>query len=162
MNGLNPKESKQNQNMKTKTKMIFSAALAAALMALPRAQAVTGGATMTNTPADTTATATNSKPADVMAALFGDPVIAKGKGFEIKQSQLDEVMDAIKAKAAAQGQTVPTEELTKTGLEQPDCEPNPVAKGDRCRQGRRQEGGGPIRRPKQSNSSARRRRWRCN
>ena len=116
MNGLNPKESKQNQNMKTKTKMIFSAALAAALMALPRAQAVTGGATMTNAPAGATATATNSKPADVMAALFGDPVIAKGKGFEIKQSQLDEVMDGIKARAAAQGQTVPMEELTKTVL----------------------------------------------
>jgi parvulin-like peptidyl-prolyl isomerase len=114
MNGMNPKESKQNQNMKTK--MIFSAALAAALMALPSAQAVTGGATMTNTPADTTATATNNKPADVIAALFGDPVIAKGKGFEIKQSQLDEVTDGIKARAAAQGQTVPTEELTKTVL----------------------------------------------
>jgi peptidyl-prolyl cis-trans isomerase C len=116
MNGLNPKESKQNQNMKTKTKMIFSAALAAALIALPRAQAVTGGATMTNAPAGTTATATNSKPADVMAALFGDPVIAKGKGFEIKQSQLDEAMDAIKARAAAEGQTIPPEELTKTVL----------------------------------------------
>ena len=83
-------------------------------MALPRAQAVTGGATSTNMPADTTATATNNKPSDVIAALFGDPVIAKGKGFEIKQSQLDEVMDGIKAKAAAQGQTVPTDELTKT------------------------------------------------
>jgi parvulin-like peptidyl-prolyl isomerase len=116
MNGLNPKESKQNQNMNTKTKMIFFAALAAALMALPRAQAVTGGATMTNAPAGTTATATNSKPADVMAALFGDPVIAKGKGFEIKQSQLDEAMDAIKARAAAAGQTIPPEELTKTVL----------------------------------------------
>ena len=102
--------------MKTKTKMIFSAALAAALIALPRAHAVTGGATMTNAPAGTTATATNSKPADVIAALFGDPVIAKGKGFEIKQSQLDEVMDGIKARAAAQGQTVPMEELTKTVL----------------------------------------------
>jgi len=102
--------------MKTKTKMIFSAALAAALIALPRAQAVTGGAAMTNAPAGTTATATNSKPADAIAALFGDPVIAKGKGFEIKQSQLDEVMDGIKARAAAQGQTVPTEELTKTIL----------------------------------------------
>ena len=114
MNGMDPKESKQNQNMKTK--LIFSAALAAALMALPRAQAVTGGATLTNMPADTTATATNNKPSDVIAALFGDPVIAKGKGFEIKQSQLDEVMDGIKAKAAAQGQTVPTDELTKTVL----------------------------------------------
>ena len=32
-----------------------------------------------------------------MTALFGDPVIAKGKGFEIKQSDLDEVMTGIKA-----------------------------------------------------------------
>lgn len=102
--------------MKTKTKMIFSAALAAALIALPCAHAVTGGAATTNAPAAATATATNSKPADVMAALFGDPVIAKGNGFEIKQSQLDGVMDEIKARAAAQGQTVPTDELTKTVL----------------------------------------------
>jgi parvulin-like peptidyl-prolyl isomerase len=100
--------------MKTKTKMIFSAALAAALIALPRAQAATSGVVATNAPA--AATATNSKPADIMAALFGDPVIAKGKGFEIKQSQLDVVMDAFKAKTAQMGQTVPPEELTKTAL----------------------------------------------
>jgi len=99
--------------MKTKTKMIFSAVLAAVLIALPRAHAVTGGAAATNAPADA---ATNSKPADVMATLFGDPVIAKGNGFEIKQSQLDGVMDDIKARAAAAGQTVPPEELTKTVL----------------------------------------------
>src|ERR1035437_8242467 len=102
--------------MKTKTKMIFSAALAAALIALPCAHDVIGGAATTDTPAAATATATNNKPADVMAALFGDPVIAKGKGFEIKQSQLDGVMDDIKARAAAAGQTVPPEELTKTVL----------------------------------------------
>jgi peptidyl-prolyl cis-trans isomerase C len=100
--------------MKTKTKMIFSAALAAALIALPRANAVTDGAAATNAPA--AAAPTNSKPADVMAALFGDPVIAKGKGFEIKQSQLDGVMDAFKAKTAQMGQTVLPEELSKTAL----------------------------------------------
>jgi parvulin-like peptidyl-prolyl isomerase len=103
--------------MKTKTKMIFSAALAAALMALPRAQAATSGAMATNAPMAATATAaTNSKPTDVLATLFGDPVIVKGKGFEIKQSQLDEAMDAIKARAAAAGQTIPPEELTRTVL----------------------------------------------
>jgi parvulin-like peptidyl-prolyl isomerase len=100
--------------MNTKTKMIFSAALAATLIALPRAQAANSGAAATNAPA--AATATNSKPTDVMAALFGDPVIVKGKGFEIKQSQLDEATDAIKARAAAAGQTIPPEELTKTVL----------------------------------------------
>jgi parvulin-like peptidyl-prolyl isomerase len=103
--------------MKTKTKMIFSAVLAAALIALPRAQAATSGAMATNAPMAATATAaTNSKPTDVLATLFGDPVIVKGKGFEIKQSQLDEAMDAIKARAAAAGQTIPPEELTRTVL----------------------------------------------
>ena len=100
--------------MNTKTKMIFSAALAATWIALPCAQAATSGATATNAPA--AATATNSKPADVMAALFGDPVVAKGSGFEIKQSQLDAVVDGFKARAASQGQTVPTEDLTKSAL----------------------------------------------
>jgi len=113
MNELNPKESKQNQNMKTKNKMIFSAVLATALIGLPRTQAATSGDAATTVP---TVTVTNSKPADVMAALFGDPVIVKGKGFEIKQSQLDAVMDDIKARAAAAGQTVPPGELAKTVL----------------------------------------------
>jgi peptidyl-prolyl cis-trans isomerase C len=46
-----------------------------------------------------------------MASLFGDPVIAKGKGFEIKQSELDEVVSGIKSRAAMQGQTIPPEQL---------------------------------------------------
>ncbi|MGA2852815.1 MAG: peptidylprolyl isomerase [Verrucomicrobiota bacterium] len=108
--------------MKTQTKMIFSAALAAALITLPRAHALTGGTAQTNAvlvggsssnaPA-ATATSTNSKPADVMAALFGDPVIAKGKGFEIKQSQLDEVLNTFKNRAAQMGQTIPQEDMNK-------------------------------------------------
>jgi parvulin-like peptidyl-prolyl isomerase len=94
--------------MKAKTKMIFSAALAAVLIALPRAQAVTGGAEATNAapPAAPAAAGTNTNPANVMAALFGDPVIAKGKGFEIKQSQLEAVTDAIKQRAAALGRPI--------------------------------------------------------
>ena len=100
--------------MKTKNKMIFSAVLAAALITLPRAQAATSGAAAPDVPA--AATATNSKPADVMASLFGDPVIVKGKGFEIKQSQLEGVTDAYKAKAASTGQTVPTDEITRIAL----------------------------------------------
>ena len=101
--------------MKTKTKMIFSAALAATLMGLPRAQAATSGAAATNAPV-VAANATNSKPADVMAALFGDPVVAKVSGAEIKQSQLDVVVDAYKARIAASGQMVPAEEITKNAL----------------------------------------------
>ena len=100
--------------MKTKTKVIFTAVLAAAVIALPSAHAVTGDTMMTNPPVD--ATATTNNPANVMASLFGDPVIVKGTGFEIKQSQLDTVMDAFKAKTASMGQTVPPDEITKTAL----------------------------------------------
>ncbi len=101
--------------MKIQTKMIFSAALAAALIALPRAHAATSGAAPA-APAPTAAAATNSNPANVMATLFGDPVIAKGNGFEIKQSQLDAVVDGFKARTAAMGQSVPAAELEKTAL----------------------------------------------
>ncbi len=48
-----------------------------------------------------------------MTALFGDPVIAKGKGFEIKRSELDEVMTGIKSAYAAQGQPIPAARLTQ-------------------------------------------------
>jgi peptidyl-prolyl cis-trans isomerase C len=102
--------------MKNKTKMIFSAALAAALIALPRAQAATSGVMATNTMAEPSTATTNAKPDDLLANLFGDPVIVKGKGFEIKQSQLDAVTDAFKARVAATGRQVPQAELTITAL----------------------------------------------
>lgn len=107
--------------MKIKMKLIFSAVFAAALFAMSRANAVTADATMpaaiaTNSSAidvstNSTVPDTNANPAATMASLFGDPVIAKGKGFEIKQSELDEVMTGIKSSAAAQGQTIPPEQL---------------------------------------------------
>src|SRR5205823_4617055 len=91
-------------NMRT----IFSAMLVTA----------TAVSTMAATPKPTVstnntlvATSTNSKPADVMTQLFGDPVIAKGKGVEIKRSQLDEVVGGLKASAAARGQSIPPEQL---------------------------------------------------
>jgi hypothetical protein len=40
-----------------------------------------------------------------------DAIIAKGKGFEISQSQLDEVMFGIKAAAAVNNKTITSEEL---------------------------------------------------
>lgn len=55
------------------------------------------------------AAATNANPEATMAALFGDPTIVKAKGFEIKQSDLDEVLTGAKANAAAQGQPLPPE-----------------------------------------------------
>src|ERR1017187_9301224 len=98
--------------MTTRIKMIFSAALAAVLIALPRAQAANSGAAVpTNSNPVATATATNSKPVDVLTSLFGDPVIARGKGVEVKQSQLEAEMVRVKATLAAQGRTVSADDM---------------------------------------------------
>jgi len=78
--------------MKKQMKLIFPAVFAVTLFALPCAQA---------------AAATNSQPTNAMTALFGDPVVAKGKGFEIKRSELDEVITGLKSAAAAHGQVIP-------------------------------------------------------
>jgi parvulin-like peptidyl-prolyl isomerase len=86
--------------MKTKIKLIFSATLA--VLAATNLSAATSGEAPTN-----------AAPVDPMTALFGDPVIAKGSGVEVKRSQLDEVIGAIKAKAMAQGQTISQDQLTQ-------------------------------------------------
>ena len=78
-----------------KLKLILSAALMAGVIS---AEAVTQPAAL---PAATNSTA------DAMKALFGDPVIVKGTGFEIKRSELDEIVSGAKANAAAQGQQLP-------------------------------------------------------
>ena len=67
--------------MKTKTKMIFSAALAAALIALPRAHAATSGAAATNAPAAAAATATNSKPGRRDGGAVRRPGDCQRQGF---------------------------------------------------------------------------------
>ena len=95
--------------MKKQIKLIFPAAFAVALFALPRVNAASANAA-TNAPAST---ATNGNSQAAMTALFGDPVIARGKGFEIKRSELDEVMMGIKSTAAARGQTIPPGQLTQ-------------------------------------------------
>jgi peptidyl-prolyl cis-trans isomerase C len=98
-----------------KLKTILSAVFAAAMLTLQRANAVTAdSAPPAAVPANSSASATdtNANPVATLASLFGDPVIAKGKGFEIKQSELDEVMTGIKSSAAAQGQTIPPEQLS--------------------------------------------------
>lgn len=95
--------------MKKQIKLIFPAAFAVALFALPRVNAASANAA-TNVPAST---ATNANPQAAMTALFGDPVIAKGKGFVIKRSELDAVMMGVKSTAAARGQTIPPGQLTQ-------------------------------------------------
>jgi parvulin-like peptidyl-prolyl isomerase len=100
--------------MKIKMKLFFSAALAATLLTLSRADAVTADATMptvTATNSSAVDAGTNANPVAALTSLFGDPVIAKGNGFEIKQSELDEVMTGIKSRAAEQGQAIPPQQL---------------------------------------------------
>jgi len=55
------------------------------------------------------ATSTNTAAGTVAAehALFPNPVVAKGKGFEIKRAELEDTITAVKAEAAAQGQSIP-------------------------------------------------------
>jgi parvulin-like peptidyl-prolyl isomerase len=96
--------------MKKQMKLIFPAMFAAALLALPRVQAASANVAATNTPASAV---TNTKPTNAMAALFGDPAIAKGKGFEIKRSELDEVMTGLKSAAAMRGQAIPQARLVQ-------------------------------------------------
>jgi parvulin-like peptidyl-prolyl isomerase len=79
-----------------KLKLFLSVALAIGVIS---AHAATQNATPP-------AASTNSST-DAMTALFGDPVIAKGKNFEIKRSELDQVLTGAKANAAAQGQQLP-------------------------------------------------------
>ncbi len=57
--------------------------------------------------ADTNSTASNGS--DQVKALFGDPVIAKGTGVTIKQSQLDAAVISDRATLAALGRTIPPE-----------------------------------------------------
>jgi len=63
-----------------------------------------------DTPAPTNGAAA-AKPSIKPTDLFGDSVIAKGKGVEIKRSQLDDTLISIKSTAAARGQNIPPEHM---------------------------------------------------
>src|SRR6185369_12125229 len=90
-------------NMRTLfSAMLATVTAASALAATPKTMVSTNAAAGSST----------NKPGDVMTQLFGDPVVAKGKGIEIKRSQLDEVVGGLKASAAARGQNIPPEQLT--------------------------------------------------
>jgi len=94
--------------MKIKNKMIFPIALGALLLAFPSMQAATANASTNTAP---TGGDTNVNLNATMTKLFGDPAIAKGKGFEIKQSDLDEAMTGFRTAAAARGQTISPAQL---------------------------------------------------
>ncbi|MBU6410508.1 MAG: peptidylprolyl isomerase [Verrucomicrobia bacterium] len=53
-----------------------------------------------------------SNSPDAVASLFGNPVIAAGKGFQIKQSDLDQVTEGVRAEAAAHDQTITPDQMT--------------------------------------------------
>jgi peptidyl-prolyl cis-trans isomerase C len=72
-------------------------------------------------PAASTNSSAPAKPADKGNALFADPVVAKGKGVEIKRSQVDEEVIRIKGQIAANGQAIAPEQsalLEKQVLQQ--------------------------------------------
>lgn len=99
---------KNKQNMKIKAKIIFLIALGAFLLVFPSARAATANASASAASADT---GTNVNLNATMTALFGNPVLARGKGFEIKQSDLDEVMTGIKSGAAMRNQAIPAAQM---------------------------------------------------
>jgi peptidyl-prolyl cis-trans isomerase C len=60
-------------------------------------------------PADTAPT----KAAPKINALFEDPVVAKGKGIEIKRSQVDDAISGLRSNFAARGQNLSSEEIVR-------------------------------------------------
>jgi peptidyl-prolyl cis-trans isomerase C len=59
----------------------------------------------------TTNAAASTKPADKLAGLFPDKVIAKGKGVEVNRSQLDDEIIRFKAQVAGRNQNLPPEQM---------------------------------------------------
>jgi peptidyl-prolyl cis-trans isomerase C len=63
------------------------------------------GLVLLNLPAANDKPATGAKP-----DLFADQVVVKGKGVEVKSSQVEEAFIGLKANAAARGQSIPEEQ----------------------------------------------------
>jgi peptidyl-prolyl cis-trans isomerase C len=61
-------------------------------------------------PAATNAPAA-AKPAVDTTSLFGNDIVAKGKGVEVRRSQLDDKVIRLKAQAAGRGQNIPPEHM---------------------------------------------------
>jgi peptidyl-prolyl cis-trans isomerase C len=81
-----------------RTTSFITVALAAAFLSTAVGTAATAGAT-------------NSSGASAIADLLGDPIIAKGKGIEVKRSQLDAALIGVKAGLNARGQSVTPDQL---------------------------------------------------
>ena len=89
-----------------KLKLMLSTVLIAGAMfaGVISAHAESSGSTAAMAPGTT-----SSGSVDAMTALFGDPVIAKGTGFQIKRSDLDQVVTGARANFATQGQQIPAD-----------------------------------------------------
>jgi parvulin-like peptidyl-prolyl isomerase len=61
---------------------------------------------------DTAGAEAKPKPASRAAELFGDSVVAKGKGVEIKRSELDDEVIRVKSQAAAAQRPIPADRAT--------------------------------------------------
>ena len=105
MNGFSKIRS-NNINMKIKMKQIFCVAMALTTIS---AIAANSGAPMATNAAP--ATATTNKTSDMMSQLFGDPVVVKGKGFDIKRSEVDDRVSKFKATMAASGREIPPDKM---------------------------------------------------
>ncbi len=92
-----------------KLKHILFAAIAATAISLPSAYA--------DAPDTTTTAASTNSTSDEMAALFGDPVLAKGTGVEVKRSDVDQILSGIKSQYMAQGREIPPDQLTRMEAE---------------------------------------------
>ena len=83
------------------TNDFFSAGILAMALAAPGWSA---GSAMGQAKSDST-----SKASDKITELFGDSVVARGKGFEIKRSEFDAAFVAVKSAATARGARIPPE-----------------------------------------------------
>src|SRR5512140_3184294 len=88
-----------NMVMRKTTKIVLLAAALAAVR-LPAAE-----------PASSSAAA--AKTASKLSELFPDTVVAKGKGVEIKRSQVDDAMAGVKAQYAGRGQMLSQDDANR-------------------------------------------------
>jgi peptidyl-prolyl cis-trans isomerase C len=81
-----------------RTTRFFTAALAAAFLSTSVGTAATAGST-------------NTAGASAIADLLGDPIVAKGKGIEVKRSQLDAALIGVSAGLKARSQSVTPDQM---------------------------------------------------
>ncbi len=58
-----------------------------------------------------------ARTSPTVASLFGDKVLARGKGFEIRESQVEEAFTAFRATAAATGRSIPERQRSEVEKE---------------------------------------------